>query len=250
MSALSADLLLGGAFAVTQIAALRLGERAGLDSRAVFWLTVLGAVGALLAGSLWTATVSSDAGLLEVVLTGERGVMAALAGAAAAGVAWLAFTRRPVLAYVDAVMPAVFLGYAIARLACFVDGHCFGIVTDLPFGITYPAGTNAHAAQVAAGLIGTDAARSMPTHPTQLYHAAAGVLGFALLLRIPLKPAGTRTALALLGYGGARFVIEFFRGDAQPVMGALDLNQMLCLLMMACGISLCGARHAFARRSR
>jgi phosphatidylglycerol---prolipoprotein diacylglyceryl transferase len=237
-SGLYGQLLLGGAFVVAQITALCLAERAGLDSRTAFWLTVAGAAGALLGGSLWPAVATSGAGLVEVLLSGERGVIGAIAGATAAVVAWLALARRPILAHLDAMVPAAFLGYAVARMACLVDGHCFGIPTDLAFGITYAPGTNAYATQVAAGLIDTDAARSLPVHPTQLYHAAFGIAAFFVLLRWRGSYAGSRLALALALYGTGRFGIEFLRAETQPVLGPLDVNHIACLAMLMAALLL------------
>jgi phosphatidylglycerol:prolipoprotein diacylglycerol transferase len=223
---------------VTQVTALRLAERAGLDSRTAFWLTVAGAAGALIGGSLWTAMGSPGAGLLEALMAGERGVIGALAGAALAAVGWLAVTRRAVLAYFDAMVPAAFLGYAVARMACLVDGHCFGTLTDLAIGITYPPGTGAYAAQVAAGLIAPDATRSLPVHPTQLYHAALGLAGFFVLLRWKGSYPGSRLALALAIYGVGRFAIQFSRGDTQPIVGPLDANHIACLAMLVAAFAL------------
>ena len=212
------QVLLGGAFVVAQVTALCLAERAGLDSRTAFWLTVAGAAGALLGG--------------------ERGVIIAIAGATAAVFAWSALARRPILAHLDAMVPAAFLGYAVARMACLVEGHCFGIVTDLPFGIIYAPGTNAYAAQVAAGLIDPHAARSLPVHPTQLYHAAFGLAAFLVLLRWKSSYPGSRLALALALYGSGRFGIEFLRGEAQPVLGPLDVNHIACLAILMAALLL------------
>jgi len=87
----------------------------------------------------------------------------------------------------------------------------------------------------AAGWIDSKAAHSLAVHPTQLYHAAAGALSFLALTRLGDARPGTRLAFALLAYAGSRFVIEFFRGDALPVWRTLDLNQILCIAMIAIG---------------
>jgi phosphatidylglycerol:prolipoprotein diacylglycerol transferase len=243
------QLLLGGAFVVTQITALHLAERAGLDTRTAFWLTVAGAAGAVLGGSLWTALVSPGTTFLEALFTGERGLMGALVGVAIVVLGWLALTHRPILTYVDAVVPAAFLGYAIARMACLIEGHCFGIPTDLWFGITYAPGTNAYVVQAAAGLIEPDAARSLPVHPTQLYHAALGLAGFLAVLGWKGSYPGSRLALALTLYGAGRFAIEFLRGDAQPIAGPLDANHLACLVLLGMAFALWRSRPLLLKRT-
>lgn len=248
---LAGQLLLGGAFVVTQLLALRLTERAGLDVRTTFWATVLCAAAALIAGPLCTAigSLAWNGSAQAIILTGERGVFGALAAAAGTCLLWLVVTRRPLLEYTDAMVPAVFVGYAVARLACFVDGHCFGVITDLPIGTSYPPESAAYAAQLAAGSIEPGAAQSQPVHPAQLYHALAGLFGFFLLIRIRSAKPGARTALALMAYGSARFVIEFFRGDAMPVLGPLDVNQLFCLGLIVAGVSLWWLRAAHQRKT-
>lgn len=232
------QLLLCGAFVVTQVTALHFAERAGLDTRTAFWLTLVGAAGALLGGSLWTALVSPGANFLGALFTGERGIMGALVGVAIAVVGWLAFTRRRILTYIDAMVPAGFLGYAVARMACLIEGHCFGVPTDSWFGITYPPGTSAYVEQAAAGLIRPDAARSLPIHPTQLYHAALGLVGFLAVLRWKGSYPGSRLALALALYGAGRFAIQLLRGDAQSIAGPLDANQLACLVLLGIAVAL------------
>jgi phosphatidylglycerol:prolipoprotein diacylglycerol transferase len=81
-------------------------------------------------------------------------------------------------------------------------------------------------------------------HPTQLYHAVAGLAGFAILLGMGARPAGARLAAGLAFYGVTRLAIEFLRADAVPVAGPLDVNQLVCLAMIAAGAML------WARRPR
>ena len=136
------------------------------------------------------------------------------------------------------MVPAAFLGYAVARMACLVDGHCFGIATDLSIGITYGPDTNAFAAHVAAGLIDPDAVRSLAVHPTQLYHAAFGLAAFIVLLRWKSSYSGSRLAFALALYGTGRFGIEFLRAETQPMLGPLDVNHIACLAMLMAALLL------------
>ncbi|HQN26361.1 MAG TPA: prolipoprotein diacylglyceryl transferase, partial [Syntrophales bacterium] len=78
-------------------------------------------------------------------------------------------------------------------------------------------------------------------HPSQLYEALGeGVLLFLLLWAIRRRSPfdGFLFGLYVIGYGTARFVIEYFREpDAQLglFLGMFSMGQLLCLLMIAAG---------------
>jgi phosphatidylglycerol:prolipoprotein diacylglycerol transferase len=229
--------LILGATAIT-------AQRARLDSWTMYLAGMTGFCGALLVG--WIYVALSEHGLHAE--GGGRAAIGAFIGAALFG--WLVVRIRgaKLLPYADAAVPGIALGYAVYRIGCFMNGCCFGIPTDLPWGVSYAPGTEAFAAQVAAGWIDSHAAHSLAVHPTQLYHAAAGALSFLALTQIEATWPGRRLVVALLLYAVSRFVIEFFRGDAQPIWGALDLDQISCITMVAIGVSI-GWRSLRATRS-
>jgi phosphatidylglycerol:prolipoprotein diacylglycerol transferase len=169
-------------------------------------------------------------------LEGGKGVFGAFIGAGLFGALYLLYRRQPVLAYADAAVPAIALGYAVARIGCFLNGDDFGTVTTLPWAVRFPQGTEAFAHHVAQGWVTAQDWLSLPVHPTQLYHMAVGLLAFLVLSRIRNAPPGTRLAVGLIGYGALRFVIEFVRGDAVPIWHGLDLNQFLCVAMVGIGV--------------
>lgn len=70
------------------------------------------------------------------------------------------------------------------------------------------------------------------------------------LTRIDAAWPGRRLAFALIAYAVARFLIQFFRANSVPVWGALDLNQIICLVMVAAGalVWMSGVRGANALR--
>jgi len=84
----------------------------------------------------------------------------------------------------------------------------------------------------------------LPRHPSQLYQAGLeGLLLFVVLAFYSRKPrvTGRIGALFLMGYGSARFVVEFFRQpDRHLGTLALDLSmgQWLSLPMIIAGIAL------------
>lgn len=162
-------------------------------------------------------------------LEGGKGVFGAFLGAALFGSLYLLYRRQSVLAYADAAVPAVALGYAIARIGCFLNGDDFGIVSSVPWAVQFPSGTEAYAVHLDRGLIEAGAPLSLPVHPTQLYHSAAGLLLFGILSRWQGTWSGSRVALAMVGYGVLRFTIEWFRGDVLPVLGPFHASHLFSL---------------------
>ena len=90
----------------------------------------------------------------------------------------------------------------------------------------------------------------MPRHPSQRYEAGLEglALGIAMIIgwrRGWLRRTGTLTAILLLGYGLARFVVEYVREpDAHLglVFGLTTMGQILCLPMLAAGGWILGRR--------
>jgi phosphatidylglycerol:prolipoprotein diacylglycerol transferase len=133
----------------------------------------------------------------------------------------------------DLFAPAVPLGYAFGRLGNFINGELYGRVTTAPIGMHFPLAPG-------PGL----------RHPSQLYEAFfEGLVLFAVLwgLRRRSLPRGAMLALFLVGYGGVRFVLEYFRQpDAHLgfVWMHFSMGQLLCLAMVGAGAGL----YAFYRR--
>lgn len=117
------------------------------------------------------------------------------------------------------------LGIAAVRIANFINQELWGRVTDRPFGMVFPM------------------AGPEPRHASQLYEAVTeGFLLFIILWFYTnnKRPLGRPTGLFLIGYGIARFFIEFVREpDAHIGFVAfewLTRGQLLTLPMFAFGI--------------
>jgi phosphatidylglycerol:prolipoprotein diacylglycerol transferase len=145
--------------------------------------------------------------------------------------------------YVACVVP---FGLFFGRLANFVNGELWGKPTTAAWGIVFER-------TVPFGM--PEPAR----HPSQLYEAALeGLVLFALLAwafwRTKARYApGRLVGLFLLGYGVARFVVEFFREPDSQFEGTflattIHMGQLLCLPMIAGGLYL--ILTAPARRQR
>ena len=140
-------------------------------------------------------------------------------------------------------------GLLLGRLANFINAELWGRPTDAPWGVVFPG----QAAQDCP-LVEGPCAR----HPSQLYEAGLEGLVLGVLLTWLafrggfLKRPGALCGVFLLGYGAARFFVEFFRqADAQFIapdnpwghvvrLGevGITMGQTLTLPMIALGLVL------------
>jgi phosphatidylglycerol:prolipoprotein diacylglycerol transferase len=181
---------------------------------------------------IWEGGMSFHGGFLGVVLA-----------------VWLFARRRglPAASLADIIAmsttPAIFL----VRIANFINAELWGRPTTLPWGVIFPG----EAAQFCPGFPSPCA-----RHPSQLYEAALeGLVLGAFLFHLAwrsgwLKRPGMLAGLFFLGYGLARFAVEFVRqADAQYItldnpMGyilqlgpvGLSMGQFLSLPMILAGI--------------
>ncbi len=118
------------------------------------------------------------------------------------------------------------LGYTFGRLGNFINGELYGRETAGAWGMYFPQDP-----------------LQLLRHPSQLYEAAGeGLLLFVLLwLLRPHGPfRGFLTGCYLIGYGTARFLIEFVREpDAHLGLyfGIFSMGQLLCLGMIILGVA-------------
>lgn len=141
---------------------------------------------------------------------------------------WL-FARRhkvPYFVVMDLLAVATPIGICFGRIANFINGELFGRVSDVPWAMVFPHG-------------GPE-----PRHPSQLYEAALeGVVLFMVLYVLARFTAarariGLLSGIFLLGYSGARMLVEQFREpDAQLgfLFAEVTMGQLLSLPMWAYG---------------
>jgi phosphatidylglycerol---prolipoprotein diacylglyceryl transferase len=147
------------------------------------------------------------------------------------------------------------LGLVFGRIGCFLAGCCFGKVCDLPWGTSFPAGSEAskHQAllsqqmdsifpELGPHLPFSKNIDSLPVHPTQLYEALACFLIFAYLYFVLSKRRsfdGQLFLVSMILYGIARFGIEFLRDDDRGGLLALSTSQIIAIpLVVVCSILL------------
>ena len=213
-----------------------LAPRHGLDRPDAFRASLAMLAGGWLGGTILPWLEWGVPGSAGDLLTAGKSSLGGLVGGML-GLALHARMRRnrTFLREADLMVTGLGLAYAIGRLGCFCHGCSFGATTALPWAVTYPAGTEAHAAQVAQGLILANASASLPVHPVQLYSAAAGLAIFLALLRPIAGPPGGRLALAASLFGLERLLTAGLRGDFPPLAGPLSWPQLAGLALMFAG---------------
>jgi phosphatidylglycerol:prolipoprotein diacylglycerol transferase len=164
--------------------------------------------------------------------------------------------RLPLWPVLDAMAPALALGYGIGRIGCFLVGDDYGVPTTLPWGVAFANGLPPTTAFYLRHEFGVAVPASIAdstllrVHPTQLYEMLAGIAIFwigARLLRRGL-PAG-RTALAVFALLAVeRFLVEILRAKDDRLLGSMTLAQAISLVILLAVAVLWRSRGAAAPR--
>lgn len=159
----------------------------------------------------WKGGMSFHGGMLGVVVA----------------LVWYARSRRlALLRLADHVALFVPVGLMLGRIGNFINGELYGAPTDGSWGVIFPGDP-----------------LQVPRHPSQLYEATlegpALLLALVLVHRLRLGRTGLGAATFLLGYGLARFAVEFVRlPDAHLgyLWGFITMGQLLSLPMILVGL--------------
>lgn len=221
----------------------RLKEPLYLPTQHAVWLFLGGLVGSK---AYFILQYDTPLNLWKAVLFWEGGLVyyGALIGGASAAVIVMYRLKLPYLKVTDAIIPFVPLAQATGRMGCFLNGCCWGEVTDAPWAVRFPKGSLAHQDHISEGLLQGGEATSLAVHPTQLYSAAGLILLFFFLRQfLREKPFdGSVMFMYMLGYGTLRFVTEMFRGDsAQSVFDMLTVSQTVSLGLVCVALGGFGA---------
>lgn len=226
----------GLCIAIGFLAAVWLGSRRskkrGLDFDEVFsatlWAIVLGVVGAKL---LFILTMIPEMGrlptwqeLLNMIGTGfvfYGGLIGALIGL------WIGCRRHRfnMLDITDLLAPSLTLAHGFGRIGCFMAGCCYGV--SVPWGVTYQCAISAP--------------NGVPLLPIQLIEAACLFLLTGALCLYSRKPRrkGSATGLYFICYAVIRFVLEFFRGDAdRGILLGISTSQWISVPLLILGVAL------------
>ena len=97
--------------------------------------------------------------------------------------------------FADTITPFLGIGIAMVRIGCFLNGCCFGKITSLPWGVTFPFFSEAHKYQMSQSQ--TTLLTVRPVHPTQIYELLAALTG-SLLAMYVIKRKTTNGTAALV----------------------------------------------------
>jgi phosphatidylglycerol---prolipoprotein diacylglyceryl transferase len=96
----------------------------------------------------------------------------------------------------DTITPQLGIGIAIVRIGCFLNGCCFGKITELPWGVTFPLFSEVHKYQLSQNQ--TNIFTVQPVHPTEIYELIAALFGS--LLAVYLIKRNAHAGIAFLSF--------------------------------------------------
>jgi len=200
--------------------ARRRAPRFGLNAEQItdvaFWVLFAGILGARIAFILVELPyyLRHPSEILELRFQGLTSFGGLILGTAA--LFWQAKRRGiSAMSLTDCIAPSFLIGHIFGRIGCLLNGCCYGGHCDLPWGIHVLDDSGIPL----AGLY----------HPAQIYDSLMNLAGLgAFLLWIDRKQlkTGQATGFALLVYGLARFIYEFWRmGATSTTIGALPITE-------------------------
>jgi phosphatidylglycerol:prolipoprotein diacylglycerol transferase len=233
--------LLAAAYLTAYWWLMRTGERERLDADALGTLGVWAIVGAIVGAkvlmvvrSLPELSAPSDVFSLSLLSAAGDFYGGFLGALAACALFFRAHPKLPAWKTADAAAPAIALGQAIGRIGCFMAGDDYGGFTTLPWGVAF---TDQDAAQIGGAPLG------VRLHPVQLYESAVCLVLFVFLVWLGKRKKFDGQVILgyTLLYAAARFVLEFFRGDADRGFvfgGLLSTSQLIAVILIPAALVL------------
>jgi phosphatidylglycerol---prolipoprotein diacylglyceryl transferase len=205
----------------------REAERKGLDPKLVQDFAVYGLLGGIVGARLYFVLFSAPDYFLQhpweifAVWSGGIGVIGSLIGGFIVAV-WFCRKRKiSLLEFGDTLAPGVALGQTVGQVACLLNGDSYGRPTDLPWAITFTDPRSM-------------APLNIPLHPIEIYEMAAYLFVFLLVWKTRKhdRSKGFTFFIYLAGYGTARFVVDFFRGDPALFAWGIQAAQLFGVAMI------------------
>lgn len=193
----------------------------------MFWAMVAVVVGARLGDVIF---YNHDYYLqlpLEVFSTWKGGMSfhGGLIGIIIASLLYVRYHKIGFLRFIDIAAINTPIALMFGRFANFINGELYGRVSEVAWAMPFPKGGG------------------MPRHPSQLYEAFFEGIVLYVVLRVLYKylykSPGIIGGLFVIGYGVARFFVEYYREP--EALSWIESNyfsggQILCLLMILVGV--------------
>jgi phosphatidylglycerol:prolipoprotein diacylglycerol transferase len=201
-------------------------ERKKIDPDIVSSLLLAAVVGGIVGAKLYFV-VEKGRFSLDTIFSGAGLVWyGGFIGGAAAVLAVIRRARCPFLPTIDAIGPLLLLGYAIARIGCFLAGDGdYGPPSDLPWAMAFPDGVVPTVERV---------------HPTPLYESGMSLAAFGMLWSVR-RAKESMPGWLFGGYlvlsGLERIVAEFWR-RSEPCCLGLSTAQVISFALVFLGVLL------------
>ncbi|HOY45001.1 MAG TPA: prolipoprotein diacylglyceryl transferase [bacterium] len=227
--------------------AVRRGRKRGIDPEKIMDLSVVIILASIIGARFmyvifhldefaghWTDTFNPFQSNGQIGIAGLT-MLGGVVLAVVCSLLYLRAKKQPILRIADTIIPLFFLGEAITRIGCYLNGCCYGIPCDGPLCVVFPPDSPAGAMY-----------QGIHIHPAQLYSSAYALLVFIIMLVIDRKPKydGFLLYLFFIFYGVGRFIIDLFRYYESSMillpLGAkgLSMNQGISLAFIVIGIFL------------
>jgi phosphatidylglycerol:prolipoprotein diacylglycerol transferase len=223
----------------------------GVPREDVFHSYLLGVIGLLVGGKIMyiaslfplilknMRNIIKNPEMLLVFGTGGFVFYGGIIGGIAVVIIYCKKYKINTLAMLDTIAPSIPLAHAFGRLGCLSAGCCYGCEYHGPFSLFFPEGG---AAPHGIGLF-----------PSQPAEAAVNFVLFIVLTLIgrQKRKDGILLGIYVILYAVARFILEFFRGDAgRGIFFGLSFSQWLSILIIPVGFYLIVRPHLVKNRDK
>ena len=202
-------------------------RRKGFDPNVVYDFLPYALVGGLIGARVYFVLFSAPASFFNnpweilAVWHGGIGVIGSLLGGFLAAVWYCRRKNVSFWRYADVLVPGIAIGQTVGQFACLLNGDSYGKPTNLPWAIIYTDPRSL-------------APLNIPLHPIEIYEMLGYLLVFLLVwkTRKLYRADGLSFLTYLAGYGVARFVVEFFRGQPAIFAWSIPAAQVFSTLLM------------------
>ena len=205
-------------FLVSTFLASNYAKKKGKNPEIIYGAVFYSLIGGIIGARLLYVALNFDQfnGFWDVVNLTHGGLVSygGLLGAVASLYFYFKKNKLNFLEYLNLLAPYVALGFAIARVGCFLNWDDFGVESNLPWAVKVDFGR----------------------HPTQLYHTFFDLIIFFVLLKLRKNEKYNKNLffIFLVLYGIFRIFVDFFRdyGDGNTRLLSQGLNVFIILFSL------------------